>query len=582
MDQVEKRSRSDERRWLLRAATIVLALAAAQMDLPLHPTAQTLADSPTGLVAALVDGVVTLDWSAPGIDPDSVTEYQVLRRRPLVDDIGVFDVIVDRSGSNATTYRDCSANEAGGAYTYRVKAWRGAELSGQSSFARIDLAADFVPPANACDEPDDDQPSADNPPVTDNSDPLLENSQIQQIQQVQQVQQVQQNQLNTLVANLDQFGTSFASLGDVTRKVIAQGFTTGSNEDGYLLQGIGVDIEGSDDNGSPQVPDGPSSVLVSVHADSNGSPGAKLFDLVSPDEFAPGVSFFEAPPDMVLKPDTSYVVVWRHLDGTWHRLVQTTSDDVDSGGLIGFSIADSFRSGAEIGSLSESSGGFALQIAVYGNDNETVSVTAPLPAPPRVTSFDLHSHNAAASDIWGNAETIWISDRDDGKLYAYQRSDGSRDPDKDFDDLDADNDTPSGFCSPDGQTMYVAESGENKLYAYKMSDQSRDSAKDITTDTANQQAEGVACSPNTIWVVEDDLDSGSDNKLYAYLIADGTRQSGLEFDTLVLGADATEQNHNPRGPGPMLRRCSWSTTLTTGSTRIRCRTRVKIRTRASI
>ena len=61
------------------------------------------------------------------------------------------------------------------------------------------------------------------------------------------------------------------------------------------MLGIGVDIEGSaGTNGDPQVPSRATAVSVSVHAASGGKPGAKLFDLVSPTEFAPGHSFFEA------------------------------------------------------------------------------------------------------------------------------------------------------------------------------------------------------------------------------------------------------------------------------------------------
>ena len=64
---------------------------------------------------------------------------------------------------------------------------------------------------------------------------------------------------------------------------------------GFRLQGIGVNIEGSDSN----FPDGPTSVSVAVHADSSGQPGTKLVDLVSPTEYAAGHSFFEAPPGTV-------------------------------------------------------------------------------------------------------------------------------------------------------------------------------------------------------------------------------------------------------------------------------------------
>ena len=93
--------------------------------------------------------------------------------------------------------------------------------------------------------------------------------------------------------------------------MVSQGFTTGSDAFGYRLQGIGVNIEGS----GSELPDGPRSVSVAVHADSSGKPGEKLFDLVSPTEFAAGHSFFEAPPGTNLAPDTSYVLVWSYVGG---------------------------------------------------------------------------------------------------------------------------------------------------------------------------------------------------------------------------------------------------------------------------
>ena len=80
------------------------------------------------------------------------------------------------------------------------------------------------------------------------------------------------------------------------------------------MQGIGVEIEGS----SNRKPDGPTSVSVSVHAvDSGGKPGRKLFDLVSPGEYAAGHVFFEAPPGYAPGArHTPVVLVWRHLRGT--------------------------------------------------------------------------------------------------------------------------------------------------------------------------------------------------------------------------------------------------------------------------
>ena len=115
--------------------------------------------------------------------------------------------------------------------------------------------------------------------------------------------------LVAMVQNLGQTDNTYFTVGD-DYKVVSQGFTTGSDPFGYRLQGIGVNIEGSDDaDGNAQVPSGPTSVSVAVHADLNGQPGAKLFDLVSPGEFAAGHSFFEAPPGTNLARNTSYVLV---------------------------------------------------------------------------------------------------------------------------------------------------------------------------------------------------------------------------------------------------------------------------------
>ena len=167
--------------------------------------------------------------------------------------------------------------------------------------------------------------------------------------------------LNALVSNLGQADNGDVSVGGTGAKVASQGFTTGPGEGDFELLGIGVNMASS-----ALSPDGPTSVSVAVHADSGGKPGAKLFDLVSPDEFGAGHSYFEAPPGATLQVSTSYVLVWRHLGGTFHGLRRTTSDSEDSGALAGFSIANAFYLGADTGNLTQDSGGNALEIAVYG------------------------------------------------------------------------------------------------------------------------------------------------------------------------------------------------------------------------
>ena len=168
--------------------------------------------------------------------------------------------------------------------------------------------------------------------------------------------------LNAMTSNLGRADNGYVSLGGANAKVVSQGFRTGPNADGYEMLGIGVDIEGS----SSSFPDGPTSVSVAVHADSGGKPGAKLFDLLSPGEFAPGHSFFEAPRGTTLEGSTSYVMVWRHKSSTWHRLHRTKSDGEDSGSAPMFWVSDSYYQGADLENLTEDSGSNALQIAVYG------------------------------------------------------------------------------------------------------------------------------------------------------------------------------------------------------------------------
>ena len=106
---------------------------------------------------------------------------------------------------------------------------------------------------------------------------------------------------------------------------------------------------------------------VAVHTDSGGKPGDKLFNLVSPDQYAAGeLAFFEAPTGTYLDPDTSYVMVWTKLNGEDHRLDRTASDDEESLGLKGFSLADAFYRGSSLSSLTASASSHALKIAVYG------------------------------------------------------------------------------------------------------------------------------------------------------------------------------------------------------------------------
>ena len=170
--------------------------------------------------------------------------------------------------------------------------------------------------------------------------------------------------LHAMVQNLGQADSGYVSLGAEDRNVLAQAFTTGPSS--YRFKGIGINIEGSDDtNGNAQVPSGPDTVSVAVYIYEGGSTAVKLFDLVSPGEFIPGHSFFEAPPGAVLLPNTTYLVEWSYVKGSWHRLQRTSSNDEDSGAQQGFKIHNTLLVG-DSGSASEHSDRDALEMAVYG------------------------------------------------------------------------------------------------------------------------------------------------------------------------------------------------------------------------
>ena len=344
--------------------------------------------------------------------------------------------------------------------------------------------------------------------------------------------------LYAMVQNLGQTGNSYAS-ATATNAVLSQGFTTGPNATGYRLQGIGVNIEGSGSN----FPDGPTSVSVAVHADSGGKPGSKLFDLLSPTEYAAGHSFFEAPPGTTLEASTSYVLVWSHLGGAEHRLHRTLSDNEDAGAVAGFSIANVFYRGADVDNLTANSTSNVLEISVYTDRD--------LSPPKRVTGFDLHSDNSTPRGVWGNDETIWVANDGAGatdKLYAYNRSDGSRDSSSDFDNLNtAGNNDVRGICS-DGTTMFVADSGDDEIYAYRMSDKTRISTREVTLDSANNSPQGLSCDRTHLWVAEDNDDLTS--KIFVYLRSDESHVSTLDIGASTLSPSSTVgaiNNNDQRG-----------------------------------
>ena len=95
--------------------------------------------------AANADGTVTLSWDAP--KDDSVTGYQILRRRPREGE-GTLLVHVNDTGSTATEYTDNDVT-ADVLHAYRVKAINAVGLSRQSNFVSVTPALPAEPAQNS-------------------------------------------------------------------------------------------------------------------------------------------------------------------------------------------------------------------------------------------------------------------------------------------------------------------------------------------------------------------------------------------------------------------------------------------------
>ena len=124
-------------RGLLAGSGLLVAIAVL-LFIPWAVSAQSDNTKPTNLTAEVVDVGIVLNWDAPTEDAESVTGYEVLRRRPDQGENTLLIHVAD-TGSTATSYTDTAATAAGEEYIYRVKALRGEEKSRWSNKVTVDL-----------------------------------------------------------------------------------------------------------------------------------------------------------------------------------------------------------------------------------------------------------------------------------------------------------------------------------------------------------------------------------------------------------------------------------------------------------
>ena len=207
--------------------------------------------------------------------------------------------------------------------------------------------------------------------------------------------------------------------------------------------------------------------------------------------------------------------------------------------------------------------------------------------------------NEYAAGIWSDGTTMWVADKSDAKVYAYDLATGRQDVTREFDLLDVpgivSNTNPSGIWS-DGTTMWVANEADpdprrflftsviealgdilaeqlanlglgdysasdqatrvldlhgDQIFAYELPRTSvpaeaipyrRNPAKDLArmASAGNHHAQGIWSDGTTMWVADHDAD-----RIYAYRLSDGARDEASGFD--LHNRSLFEGNHHARG-----------------------------------
>ena len=107
---------------------------AATVSIEAQQQAQTPL-APENLMATVnPDGTITLSWDAP--DDDSITGYQILRRRPQEGEDTLL-IYVQDTGNAAATFTDTEAT-SGTRHVYRVKAINSAGVGARSNYVNVD------------------------------------------------------------------------------------------------------------------------------------------------------------------------------------------------------------------------------------------------------------------------------------------------------------------------------------------------------------------------------------------------------------------------------------------------------------
>ena len=434
--------------------------------------------APSNLTAAVKQGALTLRWDAPAQHAESVTGYQVLRRRPLEGEKDL--LLVDRdTGDDATSWVDYDATQGGVSYVYRVKALRDGAVSHRSNFTKITLEEDLDPQP-----PPESAGQKSDPPIA----PLA----------------ATELSLKTTgpttagaTVTVDAAGTvylRFAPTGTTDWSTTLEETAAGAGDVQFELTGLDpnatYDVQTSQSDTFPSTDlqeakftnrplDEDFETLHTSNTEASGLWGnnttlfvgqystqtytkAKLYQYNRSTEVNESTTTL----DTISGLDATSMPRGIWSDGTYLWMVARSSK------VEAIALADSSYAA---GQSFDATGG-SKNYGIWGNSS-TIWVSFSSGTLSNLTAYrkdakaldagkdiEPHDDNGDPEGIWSDGTTMWVIDGQDFRVYAYGLDGGVRDEDLEF-DLDPDSESPRGMWS-DGDTVWVSDNDESKIFAY--------------------------------------------------------------------------------------------------------------------
>jgi hypothetical protein len=149
--------------------------------------------------------------------------------------------------------------------------------------------------------------------------------------------------------------------------------------------------------------------------------------------------------------------------------------------------------------------------------------------------------NSRPSHLWSNGSTIWVADNEDPMIYAYDLPSHVRQPDRDISLSLAPDErqlNPAGLWS-DGETIWAMDWHTIRAVAFDLESQTRIPEKDVNTlvESGNHHPAGMWSNGDILWVIDSE-----DAAIYAYDLLSGQRRSNDELSGL-----SEHGNASPRG-----------------------------------